>query len=207
MKKLLVTFLAAMLFTSAPVSALTLRSANEPAPAAAENGKIEGDGFATPEEAITAFAEALQEGDLDKMISTFAIESYCERYDMAGLIQRVASIQPTFLITPGYPALDQTEDFTTRLNAEDRRADLILKIERPLMMIALDRMQYDHPEYSDIAEALASMRVYADESLRTMSHSEIETVLSYLRELPDFSGMTVSAPVSPLAFEIGRAHV
>ena len=52
------------------------------------------EGFDTPEEAITAFCEALKEYDFEKALSTFALESYCENYDYAGFIERLRAFQP-----------------------------------------------------------------------------------------------------------------
>lgn len=52
--------------------------------------RFEGKGFDTPEEAITAYAEAFRDGDVDKMISTFAIESYVENFDQQKYIERIA---------------------------------------------------------------------------------------------------------------------
>ncbi len=45
-------------------------------------GKLESRGYSSPEEALTAFGKALQKGDLDGMVSTFAIESYVEHLDL-----------------------------------------------------------------------------------------------------------------------------
>ena len=42
---------------------------------------IEGKGYNSPEEAMTAYLEAMRDGDLEKAISTFAIESHVENYD------------------------------------------------------------------------------------------------------------------------------
>ena len=41
-------------------------------------GKVEGRGYGSPEEAVLAYAEALQAGDVKKILKTFAIETYVE---------------------------------------------------------------------------------------------------------------------------------
>lgn len=43
---------------------------------------LEGNGYDTPEEAVIAYTEFLKEGDIDGIISTFAVESYIENYDV-----------------------------------------------------------------------------------------------------------------------------
>ncbi|MCR5058160.1 MAG: hypothetical protein K6A81_06050 [Clostridiales bacterium] len=46
-----------------------------------KSNTIEGKGYGSPEDAALAFAEAFKEQDMDKMLSTFAIETYCSNYD------------------------------------------------------------------------------------------------------------------------------
>lgn len=43
---------------------------------------FEGNGFSSPEAAITAYAKAFKEGDINEMISTFAVESYVDCFDL-----------------------------------------------------------------------------------------------------------------------------
>ena len=49
--------------------------------AAAESGRLEGAGYDTPEEALLAYIDALNRGDVGGMLSTFALESYVEHAD------------------------------------------------------------------------------------------------------------------------------
>ena len=54
--------------------------------------KVEGPGYTSAEEAARAYAEALKAGDLNAMLSTFAVESYVEHFDMAAYIEDVTHI-------------------------------------------------------------------------------------------------------------------
>ena len=54
--------------------------------------KLEGNGFSSPEAAITAFAEALQKGSVDEMIATYAIESYVEHFDFENYLRKYPAI-------------------------------------------------------------------------------------------------------------------
>ena len=47
----------------------------------AEGASFEGPGYATPEEAALAYAEAFARGDVMSMVSTFAVETYVEHFD------------------------------------------------------------------------------------------------------------------------------
>lgn len=49
--------------------------------AAAESGRLDGAGYDTPEEALLAYIDALNRGDVGGMLSTFALESYVEHAD------------------------------------------------------------------------------------------------------------------------------
>lgn len=44
-------------------------------------GRLEGDGFGTPEDAVMAYVEAMNRADVRGMLSTFALESYVENAD------------------------------------------------------------------------------------------------------------------------------
>ena len=44
-------------------------------------GRLEGNGYDSPEDAVLAYIEALNRGDVGGMLSTFALESYVEHAD------------------------------------------------------------------------------------------------------------------------------
>ncbi|MBP5763128.1 MAG: hypothetical protein J6W48_09170, partial [Lachnospiraceae bacterium] len=54
-----------------------------------KTAKLEGDGYETPEEAVTAYAEYLQAGDFDGILSTFAMESFEENYSVEEFYDRI----------------------------------------------------------------------------------------------------------------------
>ncbi len=57
---------------------------NDPAPstdAPSASGLMEGPGYATPEEAVLAYVDAMNRGDVEGMLSTFAIETFVDRVD------------------------------------------------------------------------------------------------------------------------------
>ena len=59
-------------------------------------GSLEGPGFDSPEEAVTAYLEALKNGDAEGMLSTFAIETYVAEMDAQADLERMGVFQPTF---------------------------------------------------------------------------------------------------------------
>lgn len=64
-------------------------SLSEDAPAKDDDSRLEGNGFSSPEEAITAYVEAMRDGDVDAMIKTFAIESYVDCYNLEDYMNTV----------------------------------------------------------------------------------------------------------------------
>ena len=52
-----------------------------------ETGAIEGPGFDSPEEAVTAYLEALKKGDVEGMLATFAIETYVSEMDAQAYLE------------------------------------------------------------------------------------------------------------------------
>ena len=79
---------------------------------------FEGKGYNSPEEAITAYAEAFRDGDVDKMISTFAIESYVDNFDPEKYTKYLR------VYTPRYAHLPSDSLPKERLNCYSRVSDI-----------------------------------------------------------------------------------
>ena len=58
-------------------------------------GSLEGPGYDSPEEAVTAYLEAMKNGDARGMLSTFAIETYVAEMDAQAYLERLRSFTPT----------------------------------------------------------------------------------------------------------------
>ena len=58
-------------------------------------GSLEGPGYDSPEEAVTAYLEAMKNGDAEGMLSTFAIETYVAEMDAQAYLERLRSFSPT----------------------------------------------------------------------------------------------------------------
>ena len=82
--------------------------------------KYEGKGFDSPEEAVTAYAKALSKGDVEEMISTFAVETYAENYDLEEYMEAVHSYSFNSLNT----SLPNNSSYTQDVNVYSRIAML-----------------------------------------------------------------------------------
>lgn len=59
-------------------------------------GSLEGPGYDSPEEAVTAYLEAMKDGDARGMLSTFAIETYVAEMDAQAELERIGSFQTSY---------------------------------------------------------------------------------------------------------------
>lgn len=84
MKKLLICLLALVLAAAPALGEGT------------ETGALEGPGFGSAEEAVTAYLEALKNGDARGMLSTFAIETYVAEMDAHADLARMGVFQPSY---------------------------------------------------------------------------------------------------------------
>ena len=87
--------------------------------------KYEGEGFATPEEALTCYMEGLKNLDFDQMMSAFAWETQMEHYDLRVFLERIGAYQATMR-----PRMPSVNDFMFSANVNVLRfyqADLIYR--------------------------------------------------------------------------------
>ena len=87
--------------------------------------KYEGEGFATPEEALTCYMEGLKNLDFEQMMSAFAWETQMEHYDLQAYFERIMAYQPT--MRPRMPSVNNFM-FSANVNVlRFNQADLIYR--------------------------------------------------------------------------------
>ena len=87
--------------------------------------RYEGEGFATPEEALACYMEGLKNLDFEQMMSAFAWETQMEHYDLRVFFERMLSYQPTMR-----PRMPSVNNFMFSANVNVLRfyqADLIYR--------------------------------------------------------------------------------
>ena len=142
--------------------------------------KIEGKGYDSPEEAILAYAEALQKGDVDAILATFAVETHVSNFDFEKYLERVRvySSYSTYV-------LDSTDDFTQSMNVINRQYQ-ISKSLTDLYLSMGDLEDYTTPmsitgnPYSSADDLLDDLVI--DDWMEILAGMEIGEVL----ELSDF---------------------
>lgn len=79
--------------------------------------KYEGDGFDSPEEAVTRYLEGLKEMDYEKMLSAFAWESQISHFSVNAYLKHLKSVQLTYI-----PRMPSNNDFLFSANVNAIRA-------------------------------------------------------------------------------------
>jgi hypothetical protein len=91
--------------------------------------KIEGSGFATPEDAAKAYLTALRNRDMDTMLAAFAVETYVDHYDFEAMVERLNSYNIKYELR--FP---NTNSFNRRMNVEGRRHSIAEQIQLQYML-------------------------------------------------------------------------
>lgn len=104
------------------------------------SSKIESNGFNTPEEAVKEYFEGMKEGNTQRMIGAFAIESYVKNYDFEAAINRIRAYQVTQEIK--FP---NTSSSTTSLNVESRRSSIGNGVLIQFLFLADSEADYTRP--------------------------------------------------------------
>lgn len=97
---------------------------------------IEGAGYETAEEAVEAYVNFLKEENYEGILSTFAVESYLDNYDMTEYfeyVQTFTALAPSGgLMTAGFYS---DSDFARDLIIESRRAYILSGVQRQLIQV------------------------------------------------------------------------
>ena len=130
--------------------------------------KVEGTGYESPEKAVEAYLNYLKEGNLEGAISTFAVESYVDNYDMTEYYNYNQSFFPYGAgggqMTNG---LYFDSDMSRDLNIESRRSYIIYGLHKHLTQITLQNT--DEKELADeIAEGKAQISLEEPESVESL---------------------------------------
>lgn len=200
MKKAIATILVAALMAAALCCGFAEEALQEVNGGAGESGRIEGPGYDTPEEAATAYIEALQKNDLNGMLSTFAVETYVEHFDLAYLVERMRS----YVITMGY--VPGISDYAAALNLEYRRSQISQSIREQYLTLmgsaCVDGKPILNREQLDGDAFLANIFAPEDRSFLSQIRFEGEFLaMDALRD--DFDGEEIASAIETCRADAG----
>lgn len=92
----------------------------------------EGPGSASPQDAVSAYMTGLAAGDLDAMVSAFAVETFVDHFDLRAYLERVGVYSAT--VTP--VLVPAETPFTRALGVEHRHGDVIGQIRFQFLALA-----------------------------------------------------------------------
>lgn len=143
---------------------------NLPGSVFSSGNKVEGAGFDSPEAAITGYLEALQTGNLDKILSTFAVESYCENYDIEKRIE-----------------MDGVYNFSSLLGGNGDRSLVAYGENEPLHDIMLNLRQSDITQqlYRQALQFYGNFDEIVADGLTVTEESDIQGVIAALSNLSE----------------------
>ncbi|MBO4883641.1 MAG: hypothetical protein J5570_09080 [Lachnospiraceae bacterium] len=149
---------------------------------AGKTAKLEGTGYDTPEEAVTAYVEYLKAGDYNGIISTFAMESFEENYSVEEFYDRIRAFTPA-IATGGQQLVMLGNDsaLTTSVNLENRRAYISSNVFR--QMIVPMAAQVDDEELESTFMSGITFVISDDDDL--------ETVMEFLGSDPGFENIEI----------------
>lgn len=141
--------------------------------------RLEGEGFDSPEEAVVAYAECLKEGDLEGMLSTFAVESYVDNFDLEAYCELMGSFQMHMVKSSGV-AFPDGEGLTEEINVEMRRGNIIEMIYYQQMAGLLSGTEFEGVLEGQLLSAL-----------RDQEKEQLDELMRVLRQDPGFSDMEI----------------
>ena len=145
----------------------------------------ENEGYDTPEDAVWAFADALKAQDVEKMISTFSIESFNDHYDFDFQVKRMDSIE--WNSYKYYPVPENEVSLIRQYNLSLRKERIIQELNRFFEEMAFGE------EYEEI--------VFRNNYSETSSE-EVSRYLDSLRDnVPEYSEMTIIGVYFPSEME------
>lgn len=99
---------------------------------------FEGDGFSAPEEAVSAYIEAMNAGDVNAMAATFAIETYVDHLDARASMERMRSF-----VMPNYSSVPAIGPLSRSLLVEQRRNEITGPIYNSYLFYATAGTDYE----------------------------------------------------------------
>lgn len=187
MKRVLVCLLALMLADLPAFGGLFSETSAvaeaETAPPVLSGGRLEGEGFASAEEAVTAYLQAMKENDVAGMLSTFAIETYVDNLDARAYLARNGTFGSS-----SQAALAATDPYMRQIAVASRYADLADGFWYQYITAAWPE---EYGEYESSRALLLSDNAAVEEFLSLMDAAEFST---FLQEM-DLTGF-----VSPATF-------
>lgn len=146
---------------------------------------VEGMGYDTPEDAVTAYLEGLKNQDYDQMLSTFAIETFCENYSAELNFKRIGMINSSYLTgTTNSPIINDNE-LIKECNISNRTYSVANSITKQLYIMSYSK-HTDNEALGNLLLDLKNISLYGNSK-----DAELADILADLQDFPDFSSLEI----------------
>lgn len=152
-------------------------------PILSQNSSVEGRGYNSPEEAFLAYTEALKAGNVSKILSTFAIETYVENYDLEAYLDNVGS----FSMAQG--VMESNTPYAKEVNLITRQYQIIQQLRNLYAVIALGGDSINQPivfngtPYNDVDDFLDDYVM--DDWMNILGEMQVDDDFQYLDDYLD----------------------
>ena len=161
-------------------------STQENGAAAGAAGRMEGEGFATAEEAAKAYVDGLIANDIDAMLAACAIESYVDHFDLEKYIERCGAYPNIHMNNVMLPDAGET---ARRINIEYHRSELISEIRYQYLWLVQRKLidkQYGQPQtnlsdYDSVAQLMEENFNTNEDVMKDIRLVSVEELSSLLK--------------------------
>lgn len=145
---------------------------------------VEGAGFSSLEEAAIGYAKALKSGDVKEIISTFAVETYVEKYDLQAMLET----NNAYTISMEF-AFESADAYTTGLNTINRQYQISKNLSNMYLTMGdfeefYQPVSFSGDRYSSASELLDDLKI--DNWMEQLAEMEIGRVLT-VQDFPEIS--------------------
>lgn len=141
----------------------------------------EGPGYDTPDDAARGYVEAMNAGDMNAMVATFAVESYIDHMDAAAALDRMKNFNTTM-----YYAVPVVGPFTRGILIERRRNEITQFMYNAWLRYATQNTDYEDAGTGGMVRMEDSASI--DAFLSVLNTSPMEKMVGHI---------TVSAVCAP----------
>lgn len=145
---------------------------------------IEGKGYDSPEAALTGYAQALKTGNVPGVLSTFAVETYVEHFDLAAYWNHMGTVPPS-----GKNRLDSIDSYTTGINLINRQHEITGHLTNLYTTISMGEdvsslsmgIRFNGEPYDNAGELMDELMM--DDWMATLSKMEFDGTFFYLEDV------------------------
>lgn len=142
---------------------------------------VEGSGYGSPEGAILAYAKALKTADISQILSTFAVETYVDNFDIEKYIEYVVTLQFTTI------PMENWNDLTNEIGLINRQYQIVQDLRNLCVSVCLGDDYFNEKIYVKLDSSKATEaflnKLSAEDWEQILARMEYDTDFIYAQEV------------------------